>query len=179
MRKNIVISIWGMFILFGFVSLYVYANKVDKQVLSLKDVMQLAKNGKYNEAIEEIKQIIKQKPDKENVEAHLGLGLIYYKIKQYENALDEFVKTAEIKRNSPMAYYFMGLIYEKKAISEIDKMTAKDMKRKALKAWQNYLGCDHKKEMKEAHRNIGITVKESIKRAKRHIKMLQEDLDNE
>jgi tetratricopeptide (TPR) repeat protein len=177
MRKYVVGLIVLVF-LSGALSLYVYANKNDKPVPTLKDAMALARQGKPAEAVEIIKQIINLGPD--NTQNHLSLGLVYFNSSQYDNALTEFTKTTDMNKNSPMAYYFMGLIFEKKALVETGAANAKDYKKKAIVAWQNYIGCDRSAiKIPEGHKNIGISLKESIRRAKRHIEVLQEDLRND
>jgi len=160
------------------IALYVYSKEVSEQSCPFKEAMQLANDGKCDEAITLIKQTIKEKRDAESKGAHLNLGLVYYKAKQYDNALDEFVKTVEMNKKSPMAYYFMGLIYEAKAVEENDLKTKKDLQNSALKAWENYLSYSNGKRP-ESHRNIGITVEESHKRAKQHIATLKEELHHE
>lgn len=144
----------------------------------LKDAMEMSRNGKHEEAIAAINKIILE--DSSNIQAHISLGLVYYKMKQYDNSLNEFSKTIDIKKESPMAYYFTGLIYEEKAMA-VSGAEAKNLKRKALDAWQNYLAISENstQETSESHRHIGITKKESIQSAKKHIKVLKEELENE
>ena len=65
-----------------------------------------AKEGRYQEAIEAYKQVIKLKPDL--AEAHNNLGLAYLKIKDKVNALEEYkiLKTL----NAEMANKLFNLI---------------------------------------------------------------------
>jgi predicted alternative tryptophan synthase beta-subunit len=78
-----------------------------------------------------------------------------------------------------MAFYFMAQIYEGKAVRETDAAAARQLKQKALDAWQSYLATSGTTPRPESHRNIGISVDEAVARAKKHIVILQEDLRNE
>jgi len=107
---------------------------------------------------------------------------VYFKSKQYDNAFAEFDKGHEIRKDSPMAYYFKGLICEKKAKAvEVTPTQAKELKKNAITYWQTYLDVSAKTTMQpsESHKHIGITKEESIKRAKKHIQMLKEELAND
>lgn len=53
---------------------------------------------------------------------------------------------------------------------------AKDMKNKALEAWQNYLKYAPGSKNNGGHNYIGVSPQEAIKRARNHVEMLQEGL---
>jgi tetratricopeptide (TPR) repeat protein len=173
--RNILIIMF----LFCFVPLYAQAQQ-GKQSLTIRSAMKLDESGKHSEAVEALKNIISQNPEPKNMQAHLSLGLIHFREGEYYDALDNFSKSVAIKSDNPMAYYFMGMIYEKKALGTSNWAVAKEMKTKALQSWQNYITCvDSKKVTPDAHRNIGITIKEGIRRAKKHIEILKEGLRDE
>ena len=156
----------------------VKAQDEDNESPALKAAMELSFKGKKEQAIQDIKNIIQQ--DGQNIQAHTCLGLIYFKNRQYDNALEEFTTVVTIKKESPMAYYFMGLIYEEKA-EHISNGAARILKTKALEAWQNYLDSTEKTPLKSVkeHQNIGITRKESTERAKKHIAVLKGEIGYE
>ena len=149
-----------------------------KQPLTIKDAMELDKQGRHGDAVEAVKAVIAGSPKGEALQkAHFMLGLLYFRADSYNDALGEFSTSVEAKNSNPMAYYFMGMIYERKALATSKPDVAKDMKTKALLSWQNYLAnADTSKGWTDEHKNIGISIKESIKRAKNHVEILQEGL---
>jgi Tfp pilus assembly protein PilF len=147
------------------------------QDAALQQAMRHAKDGNYGLAVEELQQIIRQQPD--DPRPHTSLGLVYFKTRELDNALAEFSKVTAIRANSPMAFYFMAQIYEGKAVSETDAAATRQLKQKALDAWQSYLATSGTTPRPERHRNIGISMDEAVARAKKHIVILQEDLRNE
>ena len=150
-----------------------------KAPMTLKQAMDLDRHDKSHEAIEAIKQIIAQDPSQDKSKAYFNLGLVYFRSGDFENALSGgFLKAVEIKKEIPSAYYFMGMIYEKKALSTPKADMARDMKARALESWKNYLKYAGDKKIIDGdkHHNIGISIQESIKRAKNHVEMLQEGL---
>ena len=152
----------------------------DNKLLTVKDAMQMDKQGNHDEAIELVKQIISKNPETENSQAHMSLGMIYFRDGQYDNAIEEFGKAIAIKKKSPMAYYFLGLLYEKKALGTPDTAETQLMKRKALVSWQNYTICvDSSNIRPDGHENIDVTVSEAIRRAGKHIEILKGGLRNE
>lgn len=144
---------------------------------ALQNAMAMAKDGRSERAIEEVRYLLRQPGNAENVEAQVTLGLLCYRAKRYDDALAAFSRTLELRPNHPMALYFLGMIYEKKALTEPDETSVRSLKTRALDAWQNYLACaDTGHPDPAAHRNIGITVKESVRRAQRHVRVLKEEL---
>ncbi len=150
----------------------------NKPLLTLRQAMDLDKHDKHDEAVAAIKRIIEQNPKQDMSQAYFCLGLVYFRNEHFSSALDGFLKSIELNKENPATYYFMGMIYEKKALGTSKPEIGRDMKVKALEAWQNYLKyADSKKTMpSNMHWSLGITVKESIKRAKNHVEMLQEGL---
>jgi tetratricopeptide (TPR) repeat protein len=152
-----------------------YAADMNDRTLIVRDAMQLAHQGKHDEAIARLQEFIRQTNDADTASVHLHLGFIYSRLDQYENALREFSRTVELDPISPMAYYFMGMIYEAKAIGN-NRVTIREMERKALEAWKKFVSCADKVTQS---RTNGMTREESIKRAQRHILMLSEELSDE
>lgn len=153
---------------------------VQAQAMMLGEAMELARGGRPDDAIREIRAMIAQHPETDNIEARLSIGLIYFKTGRYDNALAEFSSVVGLRQDSPMAYYFMGLIYEQKALG-LPNGEARDMKRKALDAWNNYLVTSENTppSAPERHRHIGVSKADSIKSAKKHIDVLREELDHD
>ena len=177
MKKRI-IGLSFVCILFLALPFIMQAKECCKDNPDIKEAMEMSRNGRNEEAVTAINTIIQQDPG--SIQAHISLGLVYYKMKQYDNSLDEFSKTIALRKESPMAYYFTGLIYEEMAMA-VSGSEVKNLKRKALDSWQNYLEISERsgQEPSESHRHIGITKKESILSAKKHIKVLKEELENE
>lgn len=179
MKKNWALILLTL-VLFSAFSLYLYAGTKESREVSLQAAMSLAKEGKNDEAIAAIKRVMQEYTDSDNVDAYLRLGHIFFRTHQFENAIDSFDKAIAAKADNPMAYYFSGMIYEKIAITKTDKNESTGLKRKALEAWENYLKYAREDEKRpESHKNICISVKESIKRAKKHVALLNEELLNE
>jgi tetratricopeptide (TPR) repeat protein len=145
----------------------------------LKEAMDLGSQGNYQAAIEKARQAIEVKKVANNKRAHLYLGLMYFKTKQFDSSLSEFDLVTKMDINSPMAYYFTALIYESKALKEKDLASAQNFKDKALLSWEEYLNYTQEKEDSPRHENLGISVKKSVEQAKRHMKMLKEGLIDE
>jgi len=105
---------------------------------------------------------------------------VYYKAKQYDNSFNEFTKATQLKNDSAMAYYFLGLINEKMALGR-SKQNEITLKKKALDSWKKYLEISAQPTINPSnpHKHIGISKEESIKRAKKHIMVLEEELSNE
>ena len=84
-----------------------------KKELTRVDVgEQLASEGRYDEAMYEFKQAIKENPN--DALAHLQLGLLYYYVqKKSRESVDEIRKALEIDHALPDAYYNLGFIYAK------------------------------------------------------------------
>lgn len=76
-------------------------------VLSLLGFVYL-KTGKYSEAVTVYKDYEKLKPD--NDEYHYYLGVSYYEMKRYDEALDEFNKAVLAGVKVDASYYYSGYI---------------------------------------------------------------------
>ena len=146
----------------------------------MKHAIALAKEGKYDEAIATIKKVMESDPSASTLEAHLSLGLVYYKAKQYDNSFNEFTKASQLKNDSSMAYYFLGLVNEKMALGRSEQEEIA-FKKKALESWKRYLDISAQPSANPSasHKHIGISKEESIKRANKHIMVLEEELNNE
>lgn len=118
----------------------------------IKKGLDNANNGKYDEAIENLKKAIDLDPKK--TEAHFNLGVVYANKKDYDNALKEMEETLKINSGNVNAHYIMAMIYEKK----------KD-KEKALAEWGKVTSSGPEKTMKEV--------------ADKHSKRLKEEIDKE
>lgn len=155
-------------------------NAQDQKALTLKDAMELDKQGRSAEAVEAITRIVSQSPGAGNAQAHLSLGMVYFKGGQYDSAIEEFNKAVNISKGIARAYYFLGLLYEKKALGTPDADEAQAMKRKALESWQNYtVFVDAAQIRPEEGKDIEMALSEAIRRAGKHIEILKGGLRDE
>lgn len=177
MKRSILAGLLGTLVVLGTAVLTVPAQGADKQPSPVRDAMRLAHEGKNAEAIALLKQIIQQAPETGAKSAHLHLGFMYFKAKQYDDALAEFNTTIATDRDMPIAYYFMGLIYEAKA--KIDKANEAFLESKALDAWKNVIDSSERVKEKPRKSHRGITVKEAVEQAKQHVAKLKEELRDE
>jgi tetratricopeptide (TPR) repeat protein len=156
-------------------ALFIFAADEKSSNALLKEAQALGSQGKYQEAIEKTKQAIEEKKVANNKRAHQYLGLMYFKTEQYDNSLSEFDQVIKTDEDSPMAYYFMALIYEAKALKEPAGPAASELKSNALLSWEKYLKySEQRKTLSAAHENLGISLDKSVKQARKHIKMLKE-----
>ena len=65
--------------------------------------------NKVKEAESEFKRAIEI--NKDFVEAHYNLGVLFTETKRNEEAVSEFIKTIEIKEDYVMAHLFLGSLY--------------------------------------------------------------------
>ena len=71
-----------------------------------------ASEGRYEEALHEFREAIKDNP--RDAAAHLQIGLIYFYVqKKPKDAVAQIKKALEIDHNMPDAYYNLGYIYAK------------------------------------------------------------------
>jgi tetratricopeptide (TPR) repeat protein len=146
----------------------------------LQAAMNLVKEKNYAAAIDMVTQSLAQGKLADTYEAHLFLGAAYYKSKQYDNAGMEFDKTVAIDKTSRMSYWFLGHIYEAKALKTTVPDEQVALKTKALEAWQNFLQYPRSTDaLPLSQKHIGISVEESTEQAKKHIKMLEGELHHE
>lgn len=160
--------------------LNLYSQDENSSETGLKDAMNLSNVGKFSEAIEKLQLLIKQQPDAQGLLAHEHLGFVYFKAKQYDNALNEFEQITRTNADSTISYYYLGLIYEARAIKNTDPGSSKEEKRKALRSWEEFLRCSAlPQDTTEAHKNRIMAPADRRKFAQRHIHMLEEELGNE
>ena len=169
-----------VFFLFISMPFSLHAQDEANSETAIKDAMNLSNEGKYNEAIEKLQLIISQQSGVQGLSAHEHLGFIYFKTKQYPYAISEFEQSIAINKDAAMAYYYLGLIYEAKAINEKNLPTGHDLLKKALQDWEEFLrSSDLPGEITGSHNNMGVTPADKQKFAKRHIRMIKEELENE
>lgn len=93
-------------------------------------------SGKYNEAIEALKQAIRIKPN--YAEAHYNLGIMYSKLDMYKEAIESYKQAIRIKPDFAEAHYILGLSYliindrgsaleEYKILKELDSEKANEL----------------------------------------------------
>ena len=159
--------------------LNLYSQDENGSEAALQGAMSLSNEGKFSEAIEKLQLIIKQQQDAQNSVIHEHLGFVYFKAKQYDNALNEFEQIIKINSDSTISYYYLGMIYEARAIKDTDPASSKEQKKKALRSWEEFLRCSALPQgTSETHKNM-MAPADREKFAKRHIHMLEEELEDE
>lgn len=144
---------------------------------SIREAMRLSREGKTAEAVTLLKETIRQNPGAAARVAHLHLGFVYFKAKQHDEALAEFDRTIAIDRDTPLAWYFKGLIYEAKAKN--DKANEDLYEGKALDAWKSVLETSERVKDRPRKPRKGITVEKAVEQAKEHVAKLKEELRDE
>lgn len=165
MFKNI--SKKGIVLIISLVLLFPLAlSGEDNDIGSVREAIRLSKNGDYQGAINIFNELLKKDDYMKNPAVHFHLGMAYYSSGKYDEALKEFIATASLDPTKNMPYYFTGLIFEAKALSEKDPQQVRALKTKALASWQDFLQfADHDKRDKS---KIAI--------AEKHINLLKEEL---
>lgn len=118
-----------------------------KAMKNLEEGNKLFEEGKYQEALEKFQEILKEHPDV--FELHINLGNIYYELKDYDRAEQEFkyvIQEAEKHREKlgddvvndiiARAYAGIGNCYVKKK----DYARAKEYYEKSIKTYANNAG---------------------------------------
>ncbi|MDR3287042.1 MAG: tetratricopeptide repeat protein, partial [Prevotellaceae bacterium] len=75
----------------------------------LKEAQTAQKAKDYKTAIEKTKKTIEYNPESES--AYLIMGVGYYNLKQFKNAIDALEKGISLKE-SDQAYYYLGASYQ-------------------------------------------------------------------
>jgi tetratricopeptide (TPR) repeat protein len=136
----------------------------DNNVGSIREAIRLSKNGDYQGAISIFNELLKKDDYMRNEAVHFHLGMAYYSSGKYNEALNEFITTANLDKTKYMPYYFTGLIYEAEALAEKDPLKVKELKNKALDSWNKFLTF------------ADTDKKDKIKIAEKHISLLKEEL---
>lgn len=77
---------------------------------SRKAGVEALEQGKYEEALSEFQEAVKDGSAKETAEGYRGLGMTYYEMEDYENALDSFRKAADNGAEQTVQLYnLMGI----------------------------------------------------------------------
>jgi tetratricopeptide (TPR) repeat protein len=177
MKKTFISCLGALLIGTGTPGMNIRVASAAESPISLEDAKALGRDGRYEQAITIAQMILLQEPPSENKRTMLFLGLMYYKAGRHTEALAQFKEVATRYQDSTMAYYFMGMIYEAMAVAEQNTVTAKDLKRQALSAWETYIArAEANLSVSAAHTDTGVSREESIKRAQKHISLLQEAL---
>jgi len=143
--------------------------------LLLKDAMALAKDRKYDQAIEMVQKVLQTATPDQVKECHLTLGLLNYKAAHYDTSLSEFSAIVAQDDKNVMAWFYMGYIYEQLAIKETGAPRIKETTRKALDCWKKVVAyANDSSTVPAIHHKIDP--KELVQRANKHIKLLSEGL---
>ncbi|MDD5131272.1 MAG: tetratricopeptide repeat protein [bacterium] len=138
----------------------------DNDINSVREAIRLSKSGDYQGAIIIFSELLKKDDYMKNPAIHFHLGLAYYSSGRYDEALKEFITTETLDPTKGMPYYFTGLIYEAKALSEKDPQQVRALKTKALSSWQDFI------KFADADKRD----KSKIEIAEKHISLLKEEL---
>lgn len=60
-----------------------------------KDGVRALENGEYEEALEQFETLVQSGDSEEAADGYLGLGMTYYEMKDYENALNAFMQAID------------------------------------------------------------------------------------
>jgi tetratricopeptide (TPR) repeat protein len=141
----------------------------------LKDAMDLAKDRKYDQAIEVVQKVLQTATPEQVKECHLTLGLLYYKAARYDNSLSEFSAIIAQDDKNVMAWFYMGYIYEQLAVRENGAPLIKEDTKKALDCWRKVAAyVTDSASVTAVHHKIDP--KELLQRSQKHIKLLSEGL---
>jgi len=135
----------------------------DVQQSEKKEFFQAIKDsneGALQKAVDELKAVIKSGDAAAQKEAHFHLGIVYYKMKDYKDALTEFKIVESVDQKHALAYYFLGLVNEADFVAS----RAKADKGNAIAAWENYLRYadpSHKDRISYANDHLNALKKEA------------------
>jgi arylsulfatase A-like enzyme/Flp pilus assembly protein TadD len=73
----------------------------------ISDAIADSQHGRYEEAIDKLKSVVKTEPN--SVPAHYLLGLDYYKLKMFTEAVDELQKTVQLSPEYALAFFNLGM----------------------------------------------------------------------
>jgi tetratricopeptide (TPR) repeat protein len=141
----------------------------------LDHAMRLAHSGQFREAIDEVHSVMRE-AGADDIGPHLSLGLIYFRMKQYDNALAEFNTVITLNPEDPMSHYFLALIYESRALDRQEKAVSIELKKKAIDAWEKFILFQSRRHGPPPPRHIDVKAKHSIDTAKKHLKILKEEI---
>ncbi|MEI8218111.1 MAG: hypothetical protein WCG51_03575 [Elusimicrobiota bacterium] len=167
-------------VLSGIVILSAHAGEPALQNPRMQEAMELVKTKNYAAAIDMVTRSIAAGQVADTAETHVFLGALYFKIKQFDNALPEFTQAIASDTNNRMAFWFLGHIYESKALAIADPGQKAAIQRQALESWQHFLVCPRTTAtLPVSQKHISISVEESNENAKKHIKILEGELHHE
>ncbi|MGA2090235.1 MAG: hypothetical protein ABSH12_02085 [Endomicrobiales bacterium] len=179
MRKS-VLMFFVVALVPAMLSFSAYSEQVNQRDPMLQQAMNLAKEKKFTAAIDTVTQGISSGQMADTYEAHLFLGAVYYKTKDYDDAIQQFTKTTAMQKNSRMSYWFLGHIYEAKALKVRSREEKRGLQENALEAWKNLLLYPRTiNSTPTSQKRINVSVEESNEQAKKHIKTLQRELQHE
>jgi tetratricopeptide (TPR) repeat protein len=193
-RKSFLI--WAVFLLFlscSFSYLKGDAEKRHDKPYGTKQAFDLFDQGKRTEAIAMLREIAETSDRKESSVAYIHLGVMYMSGQDYDSAIKGFNKALDLDDKRFMAYYHLGLAYEAKTLNNVSEKEVTGYKRKALKAWNDFVKyadmyklkdksrVKKKKEGREKRRpkHMHACSSKYIDTAQEHIELLEEELGNE
>lgn len=145
--------------LFMFSNTILFANPPEKEQ-KLKEAIALSNKGKYEDALSILKFLAGENSNDERL--FLSMGFIYQTIGNTNDALSSFEKAVQIKP-SENGYYSLGLLYEAKAIQELNNKNSLQTLKKALASWNDFVNLNSKDTKK-------------VEVATRHIKNIKEQI---
>ncbi|MEI6846195.1 MAG: tetratricopeptide repeat protein, partial [Candidatus Firestonebacteria bacterium] len=98
------------FILLLLLPLLVFS--ADKGRETFKEGVELANQGRYDEAIVKLKQVLDY--GSLNADAHLNLAIVFANKNDYDSAVKEAELAATARPDSLTTQYLLGMLYEKK-----------------------------------------------------------------
>lgn len=117
----------------------------------LRDGIEFANQGQYNDAIKELNKALEL--DETDINTLCALGTVYVYKDMYEEAIETLRKAIKIDSKASVPYYVLAMVYEKQGEYK-----------KAVVQWRNFIKVSSNKEL--------------VKVAKKHIERLK-GLENE
>ncbi len=96
------------------VSFFVYLKRVHRSQAYIQTVLEYVQQGKHDEAIALLKDVLRKNP--RTAEAHAALGMIYNKKDMLDESLSELKTALNLNPNLINIYQEMYLIYKKKGM---------------------------------------------------------------
>ena len=116
MKKQLLVLLMGaaFVILLISVSFFVYLKRAHRSQAYIQTVLEYVQQGKHDEAIAILKDVLRKNP--RIAEAHAALGMIYNKKDMLDESLSELKTALNLNPNLINIYQEMYLIYKKKGM---------------------------------------------------------------
>ncbi len=138
----------------------------------LAEAKELFDPSKFKDAIEKYRVLLQQEEYEMRADIHFNLGLLLYQTHDYTSAVKELSRTTELNRNDSRAYYYLGMTYEALSIEKDSKAEKVELRKEALKAWQNFVSLNNSSTNADKNDGTADMNKKNLDTANRHIRFL-------